>query len=93
MKQIGKIFSLFVVCCFCFSSLQAQVVNYALKLSGDNSVICGQVPEINGKSEYAVQFLMAPQEWTAGAYIFKRGSDIEEFSARLTLHSSPFGCK
>ena len=84
MKQIGKIFSLFVVCCFCFSSLQAQVVNYALKLSGDNSVICGQVPEINGKSEYAVQFLMAPQEWTAGAYIFKRGSDIEEFSARLS---------
>ena len=56
MKEIGKIFSLFVVCCFCFSSLQAQVVNYALKLSGDNSVICGQVPEINGKSEYAVNF-------------------------------------
>lgn len=83
MKHIGKIFSMFAICCFFLSSVQAQVVNYALKLSGNTAVNCGQIPEINGKSEYAVQFLMAPQDWTAGAYLFKRGSSAEEFSARL----------
>lgn len=84
MIQIRKIFSLLICCCFCFSWVQAQVVNYALRLSGNTAVNCGQVPEINGKNEYAVQFLMSPQEWTANAYLFKRGSGTEEFSARLS---------
>ena len=84
MGQVGKIFSLVVGCCFCFSWVQAQVVNYALRLSGSDYVTCGQVSEVDGKNEYAVQFLMSPQEWSTGAYIFIRGSGTSEFSVRLS---------
>lgn len=56
MGQVGKIFSLVVGCCFCFSWVQAQVVNYALRLSGSDYVTCGQVSEVDGKMNMPFSF-------------------------------------
>lgn len=55
MKQIGD-FSLFVVCCFCFSILQAQVVNYALKLSGIILLFADKYLKLMGKVNMLFNF-------------------------------------
>lgn len=65
-------------------SVQAQTTNLALSLNGQTSVSCGAITEMAGCAEYSIQFLMAPENWTSSAYIYRSGDGMSEFSARLS---------
>lgn len=62
------------------AGVNAQVTNYSLKFSSGGSVDCGLMPELDGKTSYAVQFWINPTEWTEGATIYSRG---DGFNAKL----------
>lgn len=62
------------------AGVNAQVTNYALKLSSGGSVDCGYMPELDGKTSFTVQFWMNPTEWTEGATLYSRG---DGFDAKL----------
>ena len=68
---------------FCVSSVFSQSTNYALRFNGDGKVDCGVIPDLDNLSLYSVQFLVNPSEWAENAYIFRRGTDSEEFSLKL----------
>lgn len=75
-----RYFSALWVFLLCAASLQAQVDNYALKLSADGHVSFGAIPELNKQDGYTIQFWMAPSAWKPGAILCKRG---DSFSVQL----------
>lgn len=69
MGQVGKIFSLVCGHFITFLGTGTGFVNYALRLSGSDC-ICGQY-SVDGKSRYAVQFLMSQEVEYLSAYCCK----------------------
>ena len=64
---------------------QAQVDNYALSFSGNGSVRCGELVQMEHQTSYTFQFWICPTEWNEGAVIFKSG---DSFSACLGTEGS-----
>ena len=64
---------------------QAQVDNYALSFSGNGSVHCGELVQMEQQTSYTLQFWIYLNEWVEGAAIFKCGND---FSACLGTEGS-----
>lgn len=64
---------------------QAQVENYALSFSGNGSVHCGELVQMEQQTSYTIQFWIYLNEWVEGAAIFKCGDD---FSACLNTEGS-----
>ena len=95
-----KIKIFFLLSFLCSLTAQAQVENFAIRLSTNGNVDCGLMPELNGRDAYALQFWMNADEWTKGATLLQRGeglriwlSDINSITAtignqQLTLNST-----
>lgn len=65
---------------FTFLYSYAQVDNYALSFSGNGSVRCGELVQLEKQSSYTIQFWMCPEVWVEGAVIYNSG---DTFSAVL----------
>ena len=61
-------------------SANAQVDNYALKLTGGSSVSFRSISEMKGMVSYTIQFWMCPSEWVNNAIVYQQGNT---FGARL----------
>lgn len=61
-------------------STNAQVDNYALKLTGGSSVAFRNISEMKGLASYTVQFWICPSEWNEDAVVYQQDNT---FGARL----------
>lgn len=76
---------LLIIWLFTILHAQAQVDNYALSFSGNGSVRCGELVQMEHQTSYTFQFWICPTEWNEGAVIFKSG---DSFSACLGTEGS-----
>ena len=76
---------LLIIWLFTVLHAQAQVDNYALSFSGNGSVRCGELVQMEHQTSYTFQFWICPTEWNEGAVIFKSG---DSFSACLGTEGS-----
>ncbi len=76
---------LLIIWLFTILHAQAQVDNYALSFSGNGSVRCGELVQMEHQTSYTFQFWICPTEWNEGAVIFKSG---DSFSACLDTEGS-----
>lgn len=54
----------------------AQVTNYSLEFTSGSSVDCGLMPEIDGKTSFALQLWINPTQWTEDATVLSRGDGL-----------------
>ncbi len=74
MRKLTSILSFAFLCCFI--TLQAQTTNYSLRLQTQGNVSLGQINELNGLTEFTIQFWFNPTNWTKDASIISRGNDF-----------------
>lgn len=58
----------------CPTVSQAVIENRALHLEPQAEVNCGVMPRLNGAESYTIQFWLNPEQWNAGATLFKFGN-------------------
>lgn len=76
MKKLLKIFSLVTLFVLNAGICGAQVENHCLRLSNGGSVDCGPMPELDGLTNFTVQFWFCADEWTEGATLLSRGEEL-----------------
>lgn len=57
-------------------SVSAQVTNYALQFDNTGTVDCGEMPELDARDSYIIQFWFKPTQWTEGATVMSRGDQF-----------------
>lgn len=56
--------------------VKAQTTNYALRFTTEGLVSLGQFDELDGASQYTLQFFFKANTWTEGAKILSRGNSM-----------------